>query len=135
MLRILKNKKGEVMPLAIATMVVVFLLCMLLTSFAVAGKLRTVSRGNSGEERIALNQIGEDFLAWYQRSGSGESAETSAFTSTNEKYVARTENVVQEETGESGVLLTVYRADDEEKRIRLTVSIEGGTVVRWAYGS
>ncbi|MBQ9735722.1 MAG: hypothetical protein IJV96_02940 [Clostridia bacterium] len=59
----LKNRRGLALENAIIFMVIVFSLCTLLTTFVLVGTRRTQMSKNALLERVALEEILEDFLA------------------------------------------------------------------------
>ena len=61
--RILKNKKGIALENAILFMVIVFSFCALLTSLTLFGHYQTKLDKITLTNKVALEQIGEDFLA------------------------------------------------------------------------
>lgn len=122
--RLLKNRRGEIMPLVIVAMIVVFTLCAILTTLAVAEKYRALSRDHINEERIILNQIGDDFVAWAQNGQGGD------FEPQGEGYggyVFDTEGI----NLAAGFKLTVKKEDTNA--VVLTVQVGEQGVTEWKY--
>ncbi|MBR4032606.1 MAG: hypothetical protein IKJ07_07735 [Clostridia bacterium] len=61
-MNILKSKKGIALENAILFMMVIFSLCFLIASFTLIGHHQGEIEGIKLEQRVELDQIGEDFL-------------------------------------------------------------------------
>lgn len=111
--RILKNKKGIALENAILFMLVVFSFCALITSVTLSGHNQIRLERIILENKVAIEQIGEDFLA-------GDTAET--LNTKYEKYTCE----VSENT------LTVKNTDDT---VVLYIVKDGKRIVQWRYSS
>ena len=111
--QILKSKKGIALENAILFMVIVFSFCALLTSLPLYGLSLTKLEKSTLDNRVALEQIGEDFLA-------GDTAET--LNTNYENYTCE----VADNT------LTVKNTDGT---VVLYIVKDGKTIIQWRYSS
>ena len=112
----MKNKHGLALESAVLFMVLIFALCTLLTTFALVGNTRAKLTENALLERVAIEQILEDFLADPMALESGERGDY-------------TYAVIPGEGGEE-IALAVYRKAQDTESLRLcakAVLVEG----RW----
>lgn len=110
--KIFKDKKGVALVNAVVFMVVVFSLCALLTSLTLFGHLNNTLSERLFENELALQQIGEDFVA-------GE---------------LKKEEYENYDCAVDGNTLTVYsKSDTEKKTILLRVTVDdNGKITKWS---
>ena len=84
MLNRLKSKRGAVMESALLFLLVIFLLCFLLTLVALSGHASTKLARTKLENRLALEQIAEDFITYAKENPD----DPTAFVNENETYEA-----------------------------------------------
>lgn len=111
--QILKNKKGIALENAILFMLVVFSFCALITSVTLSGHNQIRLEKITLENKVAIEQIGEDFLA-------GKTAEE-----LNIKYGKYTCEVSED-------TLTVKNTNDT---VVLYIVKDGERIVQWRYSS
>ena len=130
MLNRLKSKRGAVMESALLFLLVIFLLCFLLTLVALSGHASTKLARTKLENRLALEQIAEDFIA-------------NPTTYADDPSDAYTVTVAEDETPEGTLYtLTVTAAAAPTPPVLLTVQLrvadaEGNppTVLAYRYGA
>lgn len=114
-MKILQNKRGIALESAIVFLLMIFGLCALLTTFAMLSHQQARIENSLLLQTVALEQVGEDYLTSLHRE--------TAFTAQYADYAYAVE----------GNTLTVWRKDDEQKRILLSVEavfIDGQVQVR-----
>ena len=111
--QILKSKKGIALENAILFMVIIFAFCALLTSLSLYGLSLTKLEKSTLTNKVALEQIGEDFLA-------GDTAET--LNTNYESYTCEVANNT----------LTVKNTDGT---VILYIVQDGKRVIQWRYSS
>lgn len=115
-MNILKSKKGIAIENAILFMMIIFSLCFLIASFTLIGHHQGEIEKAVLENRIELDQIGENFVA-----------DASSFTdqpTTLGNYTYKAVNGV----------LTVWHKNDAEKNVMLYVEVDNtGDVIVWRY--
>ncbi len=118
----LRSKRGIAMETAILFMVLIFSLCFLLTTLAMIGHYRVELEHMTLLSDVAVEQIGEDYLASLKTTGNAES-----FAESYDDY----------DYAVSGNALTVWRKTDESKTAVLYVEAEltDGeiSVMQWRY--
>ena len=117
--RLLKDKRGIAIENAVLFMVVVFMLCALLTSLTLMGFYQTVINTTLLDEKITIDQIGEDFV----RKADMKNKPLTQYPNTNFYYES------------DNTMLTVYRGNDENPPIVLTVVLNNDAVDSWKYGA
>ena len=127
MRRILRNRKGLAMEMAISTMLIIFAMCTVLLLVAeMTGVLnkRTVETATT---RVSVDSIGEDFFRAHRMNG----------TFYAERYIGKYTPVVQEDVAEDTDRLLVYYEGNSTPV--LCVEVEGvgaeAKIVRWSYSA
>ena len=125
MRRTLGNNKGVAMELAIATMLIIFALCMVLLVVAeLVGVLnkRTVDTATA---RVAADSIGEDFFRAHRM-------DTVFYA---DRYMGKYKPVVQEDVAEDTDRLLVYYEGTSTPVLCVEVKGVGdyAAIVRWSY--
>ena len=118
---LLKSKRGIAIENAVIFMVVVFMLCSLLTSFTLMGFYQTKINTAELQEKLTIDQIGEDFLRKKNFDGT-------EYTGTHDAYSYHVD----------GNNLTVWRTIDESQTPVLTVKLSDNDdkkVDSWKYGA
>ena len=114
-MRRLKSKRGVAIESALMFMMVIFFLCLSVTTVVLAGHNRVDRAEDALLERVALEQIGEDFRTHVRTTGEGAS-----FTASNAKYTCEV----------AGKTLTVK----EQESVVLFVEVDGdGAILQWRY--
>ncbi len=112
--KMIKSKRGIALENAIMFTVMIFSLCFLLTSLAIIANTQTKIERKEMLQRIAVDQIGEDFLAGDFSSEGYSGYEYTADEST----------------------LTVWRENDDKKKTVLYIEKDtSGQVLVWRYSA
>lgn len=126
MRRLLRNRKGLAMEMAIATMLIIFAMCTVLLLVAeMTGVLnkRTVETATS---RVAVDSIGEDFFRAHRVGG----------TFYADRYIGKYTPTVEEDVAEDTDRLLVYYEGNNIPVLCVEVKGVGedAKIVRWSYG-
>ena len=114
-MRRLKSKRGVAIESALIFMMVIFFLCLSVTTVVLAGHKRVDRAEDALLERVALEQIGEDFRTHVRMTGGSV-----GFTASNAKYTYEVQ----------GNTLTVK----QDNNVVLFVEVNGnGAILQWRY--
>ncbi len=121
-MRILKDKKGIALENAILFMLVIFSLCFLIASLTLIGHYQTKIDNILLDQKVELDQIGEDYLAYMEGKCSwGEIVS---------KYEDSPYTLKIDPEAKA---LTVFRGD-ANKTVALYVQVDAdGSIIRWCY--
>lgn len=116
---ILKSKRGIALENAILFLITTFTLCAMLTTFTLIGRYQANIENTVLKRRVAVEQIGENFV---------NSDNKKEFIVSSDTYGCS----VTADQSSDPISLKVFHKSNESK-ILLYVKVSGDTVVEWVY--
>lgn len=128
MKKLLRNKRGAAIELAVVTMLVIFGLCMILLTVTEMTALSNKRAAATYQERIALDTIGDDYLA-------SRRSRTQFYINRYSETAYYPMVFTLSQSGNE--LLVVYKRSTDKPRMALELQGAGedSVVVRWTHAA